>query len=88
MNQALNFSKPQGKTEYGYYYSAKDFVLSPFCCTELHLFVMDEHVFVISKHLMNKQQHLLDKQKHLLDSKQHLATSSMKDGQEAGKDII
>jgi len=88
MNQALIFSKPQEKTEYGYYYSAKDFALSPFCYMELRLFVMDEHVFVMSKHLMDKQQQLFDKQEHLSDSKQHLATSSMKDGQEAGKDII
>lgn len=63
--------------------TAKDFALSPFCFTKIHLFVMDEHVFVMSKHLMDKQQQLFNKQKHLSDSKQHLATSNMKDGQEA-----
>ena len=77
MNQALIFSKPQEKTEYGYYYSAKDIALSPFCCTKLHLFVMGEHVSVITKHLMDKQQQLFGKQEHLSDSKQHLATSNM-----------
>lgn len=77
MNQTLNLSKTQEKTEYGYYYSAKDIALSPFCCTELNLFVTAEHVSVIIKHLMDKQQQLFDNQKHLLDSKQHLATSNM-----------
>ena len=77
MNQTLNFSKPQEKNEYGYYYSAKDIALSPFCCTKLHLFVMDEHVSVVTKHLADKQQQLFDKQGQLLDNKHHLATSGM-----------
>jgi len=42
--------------------SAKDFALSLFCCTKLHLFVMDEHVSVVTKHLADKQQQLFDKQ--------------------------
>ena len=68
--------------------SAKDFALSLFCCTKLHLFVMDEHVSVITNHLMDKQQQLFDKQGQLLDNKHYLATSGMQDGQEAREENI
>ena len=57
--------------------SAKDIALSPFCCTKLYLFVMDEHVSVVTKHLADKQQQLFDKQGQLLDNKHYLATSGM-----------